>query len=162
MTGRRDSEPSAERLTPPVQVRAAGEEERGQEDKGRGWCCWDGDGLLEAINVTGEPLSRWFLAILMIVQSKKGVSSNQLKRMLNVSYKTAWYLTHRIRKAMESDDSMLRGIVEVDETFIGGKLAIAAPSQAVPTLNMNGLSRLLYAVRSLIGSENLPYRELVA
>ena len=46
------------------------------------------------------PLWKWFLATYLIVESKKGMSANQLKRTLEVSYKTAWYLCHRIRKAM--------------------------------------------------------------
>jgi len=70
------------------------------------------------------PLWKWFLATYLICQSKKGISSNQLKRMLGVSYKTAWYLTHRIRAAMntEGEKALLREIVEVDETYIGGKV----------------------------------------
>lgn len=70
------------------------------------------------------PIWKWMLAVYMITQSKKGISSNQLKRMLGVSYKTAWYLTHRIRAAMAQTqgNSMLSGIVEVDETFVGGKV----------------------------------------
>jgi len=69
------------------------------------------------------PLSKWFLAAYIICESKKGVSSNQLKRMLNVSYKTAWYLSHRIRASMKDDDAeQLLGIVEVDETLIGGEV----------------------------------------
>lgn len=68
------------------------------------------------------PLWKWFLTVYMIVQSKKGISSNQLKRVLAVAYKTAWYLSHRIRAAMKDDGAeLLRGIVEVDETWIGGK-----------------------------------------
>src|SRR5205823_3955416 len=68
------------------------------------------------------PLWKWFLAIYLIAESKKGISSKQLQRMLSVSYKTAWYLSHRIRDAMGDDEQpLLRGIVEVDETYIGGK-----------------------------------------
>ena len=68
------------------------------------------------------PLSKWFMAVYLIAESKKGLSANQLKRMLDVSYKTAWYLCHRIRKAMQDESAeLLRGIVEADETFIGGK-----------------------------------------
>jgi transposase-like protein len=68
------------------------------------------------------PLWKWFLAVYMICESKKGVSANQLKRMLGVSYKTAWYLCHRIRSAMVDENAPpLHGIVEVDETYIGGK-----------------------------------------
>ncbi|MDQ5822254.1 MAG: IS1595 family transposase [Actinomycetota bacterium] len=68
------------------------------------------------------PLWKWFLAVYLMIESKKGISANQMKRTLGVSYKTAWYLCHRIRSAMvdESGD-MLHGIVEADETFIGGK-----------------------------------------
>ena len=47
------------------------------------------------------PLWKWFLAVYLIVESKKGISANQLKRTLGVSYKTAWYLSHRIRAALE-------------------------------------------------------------
>lgn len=68
------------------------------------------------------PLWKWFLAIYMVGESKKGISAKQLERTLGVSYRTAWYLGHRIRAAMEEDSPVpLRGIVEVDETWIGGK-----------------------------------------
>jgi transposase-like protein len=71
---------------------------------------------------THLPLTKWFLATYMMVEAKKGVSANQLKRTLAVSYKTAWYLCHRIRKAMEEVcPEPLSGTVEVDETWIGGK-----------------------------------------
>ena len=46
------------------------------------------------------PLTKWFFATYVMVETKKGVSANQFKRMLGISYKTAWYLCHRIRKAM--------------------------------------------------------------
>ncbi len=68
------------------------------------------------------PLWKWFLVIYMMVESKKGISANQIKRTIGVSYKTAWYLCHRIRKAMtEMRPEHLRGTVEVDETLVGGK-----------------------------------------
>jgi len=71
---------------------------------------------------THLPLRKWFMAMFLIVEAKKGISANQLKRVLNVSYKTAWYLCHRIRAAMtEEKPRLLSGIVEVDETWIGGK-----------------------------------------
>ncbi|HVN96691.1 MAG TPA: IS1595 family transposase [Syntrophorhabdaceae bacterium] len=69
------------------------------------------------------PIWKWFLAIYLMTESKKGMSANQLKRTLGVSYKTAWYLCHRIRKAMqEATESKpkLKGVVEVDETYVGG------------------------------------------
>jgi transposase-like protein len=67
-------------------------------------------------------LVKWFLATFLICQSRKGMSANQLKRMLRINYRTAWYLCHRIRDAMKAvDPQPLGGIVEVDETFIGAR-----------------------------------------
>ncbi len=67
------------------------------------------------------PLWKWFLAAYMMIESKKGISANQMKRTLNVSYKTAWYLCHRIRAAMtEINPKPLTEIVEADETWVGG------------------------------------------
>lgn len=69
------------------------------------------------------PLNTWFMAVLLLVEARKGFSANQMKRTLGVSYKTAWYLCHRIRAAMrEVERPMLDGTVEVDETYVGGKL----------------------------------------
>ena len=70
------------------------------------------------------PLRKWFIAIYLMCESKKGISSLQLKRTLGVAYKTAWHLSHRIREAMGNDPfegPTLLGVVEVDETLIGGK-----------------------------------------
>ncbi len=69
------------------------------------------------------PLIKWLAATYLICESRKGMSANQLKRTLGISYKTAWYLCHRIRSAMASaEKTMLTGVVEMDETYIGGKL----------------------------------------
>ncbi|MFC1968595.1 IS1595 family transposase [Chloroflexota bacterium] len=71
---------------------------------------------------THLPLWKWFLATYMMIEAKKGISANQMKRSLKVAYRTAWYLCHRIRKAMtENISHSLSGIVEVDETWVGGK-----------------------------------------
>jgi transposase-like protein len=68
------------------------------------------------------PLQKWFMATLLLCEARKGMSANQIKRTLGVSYKTAWYLCHRIRAAMkETERPMMDGTVEVDETYIGGK-----------------------------------------
>jgi transposase-like protein len=68
------------------------------------------------------PLATWFMAVLLICEARKGMSANQVKRTLGVSYKTAWYLCHRIRAAMvESQQGKLNGIVEMDETYFGGR-----------------------------------------
>lgn len=68
------------------------------------------------------PLTTWFTAVLLLVEARKGFSANQMKRTIGFSYKTAWYLCHRIRKAMSlAERPMLGGIVEMDETYVGGK-----------------------------------------
>jgi transposase-like protein len=67
-------------------------------------------------------LWKWFLATYLICESRKGMSANQIKRTVGVSYKTAWYLCHRIRAAMkEVCPEPLTGTVEMDETYVGGK-----------------------------------------
>ncbi len=70
------------------------------------------------------PLIVWFHAIGLILNAKKGISAKQIQRDLGIGgYKTAWYLNHRIREAMqESNPQPLGGIVEIDETYVGGKV----------------------------------------
>lgn len=71
---------------------------------------------------THLPLTKWFLATFLICQSRKGMSANQLCRMLRINYRTAWYLCHRIRHAMaETHPEKLTGTIEVDETYVGGR-----------------------------------------
>jgi len=68
------------------------------------------------------PLRTWFTVTLLLCEARKGISANQIKRTLGISYKTAWYLCHRIRAAMkEAEQPMLDGTVEIDETYVGGK-----------------------------------------
>jgi transposase-like protein len=68
------------------------------------------------------PLNKWFTAIALLIDAKKGMSALQLQRHLGVNYRTAWYLAHRIREAMDEPDGLkLTGTVEIDETYIGGK-----------------------------------------
>ena len=67
-------------------------------------------------------LKKWFIATYLICESRKGFSANEMKRILGGSYKTAWYLCHRIRRAMKQvGQPMLDGTVEMDETYVGGK-----------------------------------------
>jgi transposase-like protein len=69
-------------------------------------------------------LTRWFIAIYLICSAKKGISAKELQRQLSVTYKTAWYMAHRIRLAMQEDKDFCQkfsGIVESDETYVGGK-----------------------------------------
>jgi len=70
------------------------------------------------------PLTKWFMALALIVDAKKGISANQLMEHLGIgSYRTAWYMCHRIRKAMENNSlEKMTGTVEIDETYMGGKV----------------------------------------
>jgi transposase-like protein len=68
------------------------------------------------------PLIKWLTATYLLCEARKGMSANQVKRSLGISYKTAWYLCHRIRAAMASaEKTMLYGTIEMDETFVGGR-----------------------------------------
>ena len=98
------------------------------------------------------PLNKWLQACYLMSASKKGISSKQLERMLGVSYKTAWFMSHRIREAMNCDGGGLLGgnggAVEVDETYWGniGKQAPGARGYAhkmkvVSLVERNGKKR---------------------
>ena len=69
-------------------------------------------------------LHKWLLAFYLLCSSKKGMSAHQLHRMLGVTYKSAWFMAHRIRYAMEQPPfaKPLTGVVEADETYVGGKV----------------------------------------
>lgn len=69
------------------------------------------------------PLQKWFPCLYLILSHKKGISSLQLHRDLGVTQKTAWFMLHRVRHALglENSPEKLTGIVEADETFMGGK-----------------------------------------
>src|SRR5260221_2732793 len=72
------------------------------------------------------PLNKWLFAVYLMMASKKGMSSQQIHRMIGVSYKTAWFMCHRIREGLREGNfpGALGGqnkIVEADETYVGGK-----------------------------------------
>jgi transposase-like protein len=69
-------------------------------------------------------LDKWLFAATLMAASKKGVSSKQIERMLGVTYKTAWFMTHRLREAMKHDGGLFStggSTIEADETYVGGK-----------------------------------------
>jgi len=69
-------------------------------------------------------LDKWLFAATLMASSKKGISSKQIERMLGVTYKTAWFMTHRLREAMKAPGGMFStggGTIEADETYVGGK-----------------------------------------
>ena len=67
------------------------------------------------------PLNKWVYAMYLVVTARKGISSLQLSKEIGVTQKTAWFMLARLREACGGDSDTLRGIVEVDETYIGGK-----------------------------------------
>jgi transposase-like protein len=72
---------------------------------------------------TNLPLKKWMMAMYLLSAHKKGISSHQLARDLDIRQKAAWFLLHRIRKMFEDNGMpLLAGTVEVDETFVGGKI----------------------------------------
>jgi transposase-like protein len=99
------------------------------------------------------PLETWFMAVLLLCEAKKGISACQVQRTLGMSYKTAWYLCHRIRAAMvESQRPMLDGKVEMDETYVGGKrrgfgkrLGMANKETVIGIRKRNGELRFFHA-----------------
>ena len=90
---------------------------------------WNCHGCKSSFNVlsgtifqgTKIPLQKWFLAISLLLNAKKSVSSYQLGRDLALNQRSAWYMAMRIREAMVDKDAFLFGIVEADETYLGGK-----------------------------------------
>lgn len=72
------------------------------------------------------PLNTWLLAIHLLCSSKKGMSAHQLHRMLGITYRSAWFMAHRIRYALSHGSLFpkLSGTVEIDETYIGGKVRV--------------------------------------
>ena len=82
------------------------------------------------------PLNKWLMAAFMFFASKKGISAHQMHRMLGVTYKSAWFMMHRLREAIvETDPGAVGGsnkVVEVDETYIGGKAKNRAFAKPLP------------------------------
>src|SRR5262249_47404867 len=102
---------------------------------------------------THLPLPKWFAAVFLMCESKKGMSALQLKRTLHTGYNTAWYLCHRIRAAMqEVAPKPLGGTVEIDETYVSGKKRRWRPkvpaSVVIGIRQRNGDLRLIRAANA--------------
>ena len=87
------------------------------------------------------PLTKWLQAAYLMMSSKKGISAKQLERTLEVTYKTAWFMAHRLREAMRSGDldtpfGSGGGIVEIDETYVGGKSTPKRWKRKTPMLTL--------------------------
>ncbi len=111
------------------------------------------------------PLTKWWLAMHLLGTSKKGMSSHQIHRSLGVTYKTAWFMMHRIREAMRVGGFAPMGgngsIVEIDETFIGRKEGVeikqgTAHKHAVLTLVERGGSARSFHVDNVTKADVLP------
>lgn len=114
------------------------------------------------------PLNLWLQAVYLLCSSKKGISSHQLMRTLDVQYKTAWFMTHRIREAMKSGKLPPMGgfgkTVEIDETFIGQKEGMPkrrgyAHKHAIMTLVQRGASARSFHVDGTSAADLLPIIE---
>jgi hypothetical protein len=66
------------------------------------------------------PLHKWLYAMYMLVTARKGISSLQLSKEIGITQKSAWFVLQRLREACGSDPTVLSGVVEIDETCIGG------------------------------------------
>lgn len=89
------------------------------------------------------PLSKWVLALFLVCASKKSLSAHQIHRMIGVTYKTAWFMCHRLRFAMTPPrwaEIKLTGTVEVDETFVGPKAKPKTP--VVALIERQGFARV--------------------
>ena len=112
------------------------------------------------------PLLTWFHAIGLMLNAKKGLSAKQLQRDVGIGgYKTAWYLCHRIREAMGSGDiPKLGGTVEIDETYVGGKVSGRGQAYArkqkqvvMGAIERGGELRLQHVTGATVGS----FREFI-
>jgi transposase-like protein len=105
------------------------------------------------------PLSKWLAALFLMTASKKGISAHQIHRMLGISYKSAWFMCHRLREAMRPAKyprplGGLEETVEADETFIGGKAANrksrkVRAKQAVVVLVQRGADARSFPIRKI-------------
>jgi transposase-like protein len=94
---------------------------------------------------------KWFMTTALLCEAKKGISACQIQRTIGVSYKTAWYLCHRIREAMKEvePNKIEGGTVEIDETYVGGKTrrwrARPVRQVVIGIRKRNGDPRLIHA-----------------
>ncbi len=85
-------------------------------------------------------LDKWFVAIWSIANCKNGISSHELGRAIGVTQKTAWFMLHRIRLAMQTGSFIMSGTAEADETYIGGLAANMHEAQR-KSMNRRGAAR---------------------
>ena len=144
---------------------------REKTHKGR-WNCHDCKSSFKVVRGTmfhGTKilLQKWFLAIVLIANAKKSLSSHQLARDLKLNQKTAWYIMQRIRLEMAEKENkgLLEGILEVDEAFIGGKPRkpnIHGPGTNVPKSPTGGNSEKLNTIMGVVEREGRVKAQMVS
>lgn len=95
-------------------------------------------------------ITDWFFAIYLMSQSKNGVSAKELERHLGCTYKCAWRIANKIRTLMKQDNNMLEGVVEADETFIGGKREGKQYKGGVDKISIMGMVERKGKIRSKV------------
>jgi hypothetical protein len=115
------------------------------------------------------PMWKWFLAVYVIGGSPDGISANHLKDMLGISYKTAWYLTHRVRAAMKDGTTGsspdMNDVDEVARSRMGHKakhLTAFQDERAFRARNRGNRYLFRDLVSRLVGIEAMPYTRLIA
>jgi hypothetical protein len=158
---------------PLLRTRKARSETRKANKANRGawfYICLNGDCRQQFSPTSGTlfadshlPLITWFHAVGLLLNAKKGISAKQLQRDLGIGgYKTAWYLNHRIREAMGNGDiPKLGGIVEIDETYVGGKVGQAYARKqkqvVMGAIERGGELRLQHVTGATVGN----FREFI-
>lgn len=106
------------------------------------------DFTIKTGTVFGEsklPIRKWFIAIYLLSNTSKGISSVQLAKHVGVTQKTAWFMAHRIREAHQQNKGQLTGTIEADETYIGGKMKNMHANKRKASLGTGGKGKAIVA-----------------